>query len=159
MKVLHELANHYHIALKVLHHDGKAAKFNADYIDNASGSAGLVGTADTVWNIRRARGEKIATLSVTGREIPEQELTLRREEEEWTLTTPGTADVEITEGRAEILEALDAEHLFPSEILNRLAGDDRQLRQRVERNFYRLAKTGILAKDAKGRYYRVGSGA
>ena len=47
-----------------------------------------------------------------------------------------------------------ADHLFPSEILNRLAGDDRQLRQRVERNFYRLAKTGILAKDHKGRYYR-----
>lgn len=157
MKALHEIANQQHVAEMVLHHDGKAAKLNSDFVDNASGSAGLVGTADNVWNIKRARGENIAALAITGREIEEQSLALRRDGHAWHMIGTGAvADIEITEGRAEIIETFEGEWLFPSQILNKLCGDDRTARQRTERALYRLAKTGALEKDSRGRYRPVG---
>jgi len=69
------LADRYHIAIVLAHHDRKAEA--EDPLDRVSGTIGLTGSLDTILLLKRARGQHDATLFVTGRDVDERELALR----------------------------------------------------------------------------------
>jgi len=71
---LRELANERHIAIVVIHHDRKQEVPGGDWIDSASGTLGLTGTADTLQRITRTRQKHVAKLSITGRDVDEAEI-------------------------------------------------------------------------------------
>ncbi len=52
------------------HHDRKAG--SDDFVDRVSGTNGLAGSADTIVLLARGRGESEGTISVTGRDVIEQ---------------------------------------------------------------------------------------
>lgn len=71
---LKKIADEHQVSLLILHHTSK--RETDDFVDSLSGSTGLGGAADSVWVMKRARGQADATLSITGRDIAEQELAL-----------------------------------------------------------------------------------
>jgi len=64
------------------HHNQAAGKGDLDAVQDVLGSTGKVAVADCVAGLYRKRGEKDATLAVTGRDVEEREVGLR-----WDLHT------------------------------------------------------------------------
>lgn len=60
------------LVLLIVHHTRKSP--DDDFVAEVSGSYGVAGTADTIISLRRRRAKGEAVLSVTSRELPEQEL-------------------------------------------------------------------------------------
>lgn len=74
MAPLKAIADNHHIAVLVLHHYRKSQD-DADFLNNASGSNGIVGSADCVIGINKpTRESESATLQVTGRDIEQQSI-------------------------------------------------------------------------------------
>lgn len=74
MAPLKAIADKHHIAVLVLHHYRKTQD-DADFLNNASGSNGIVGSADAIIGINKpARDSESATLHVTGRDIEMQSI-------------------------------------------------------------------------------------
>ncbi len=69
------VADEYDVAIVLVHHTRKADV--TDPIDSVLGSVGLAAVADTTWVLKRGRGKREAVLSVTGRDIVEDEYALR----------------------------------------------------------------------------------
>ncbi|CAN5766752.1 hypothetical protein BH23ACT5_BH23ACT5_02360 [soil metagenome] len=78
---LQDLAKRHEVALLLAHH---LRKLEADdWIDRMSGSAGITGAADTVWDLFRERGQHDATLRITGRDVFEIDVALRQDGARW----------------------------------------------------------------------------
>jgi hypothetical protein len=71
---LKALADEYDAAILVIHHTRKGAA--EDPFDEVSGTLGINGAADSLLVLDRQRGTNVAALFVTGRDLPEQTLTL-----------------------------------------------------------------------------------
>lgn len=69
--------------LLLVHHTRKAE--SADFIDSVSGTQGIAGSADFVLVLSRKRHSDDALLSVTGRDVPENEYALTTHDGRWTL--------------------------------------------------------------------------
>lgn len=75
LSTLKRLAEKYHLAILVIHHLRKTQA--RDVLDEMLGSTAMIGAVDAILILKRDRGEGLATLFVTGRDIaPEQELSL-----------------------------------------------------------------------------------
>ena len=84
MGALKNLADELKIALLVLHHTRKMG--DGDVFNTISGSNGLMGCADETMVLKRkSRGSSNALLSITGRDIKDQEFTLRFVNCRWEL--------------------------------------------------------------------------
>lgn len=70
LTALKQLADRRGICLAIVHHNRKMGADDA--FDRVSGTTGFIGTADTILVLSRARGQKLGTLSITGRDIPDQ---------------------------------------------------------------------------------------
>ncbi|MGQ4618446.1 AAA family ATPase [Nocardia sp. R7R-8] len=70
-------------SLLVVHHTRKAE--STDFVDAVSGTQGIAGSADFVLVLARKRKSAQAVLSVTGRDIPENEYALITEDGRWSL--------------------------------------------------------------------------
>jgi len=95
------------IALVIVMHLRKGGD-EGDWIDSISGTHGLTAAADALLVLKRARGEDLATLSITGRDIEhDNELGLRfdREHALWCLGG-SAAEIQASEERREVLTAL-----------------------------------------------------
>jgi hypothetical protein len=102
---LKAVADQYDIAIVAVHHSRKADV--ADYLDATLGSTGLAAAADSTMVLRRGRGNREATLSVTGRDIEEQEYVLHFDSDTGTWGLQGTtAEVQETGARQEIFDLL-----------------------------------------------------
>ena len=75
--------------LLVVHHTRKAE--SEDYVDAVSGTQGIAGSADFILVLRRKRQSAEAVLSVTGRDVPENEYALTTEGGLWSLDGPDLA--------------------------------------------------------------------
>ena len=53
-------------------------------MEEISGSNGVSASADTLWLLRRDRGQPEGTLHVTGRDVEEEELAVTFEDGMWT---------------------------------------------------------------------------
>jgi len=69
--------------LLVVHHTRKAD--SEDFVDAVSGTQGIAGSADFILVLRRKRQSAEAVLSVTGRDVPENEYALTTEGGLWSL--------------------------------------------------------------------------
>ena len=78
-----ELAAEFEITIILVHHNRKQA--DLDWMSETSGSTGLTGAVDGTISIKRQRGEDLATLSVSGRDVDEQELAMRFTDGLWTV--------------------------------------------------------------------------
>lgn len=74
MSALKRIADHYGVAILVLHHVRKAS--SEDFLNEVSGTNGLAGAADAIAVLRRQRGAADAVLHVTGRDVEESEIAL-----------------------------------------------------------------------------------
>lgn len=84
MGALKAFADERWIALLVIHHTRKMG--DGDVFNTISGSNGLMGCADETMVLRRkARGSSAATLNITGRDVKDQEFSVRFVDCRWEL--------------------------------------------------------------------------
>lgn len=84
VSALKQIADNYKIAVVLVHHRRKLGDTN-DPFNEISGSTGISGAADTNFILQRKRGEKNATLLVSGRDVEYQELTLKFDDLIWEM--------------------------------------------------------------------------
>jgi RecA-family ATPase len=114
---LKAVADQYDIAIIAVHHARKAEV--TDFIDGVLGSTGLAAGADNTMLLKRGRGNREATLSVTGRDIEEAEYVLCFDHDTGTWALEGTtAEVQETNARQEIVDVLTdaAEGMTPKQV-------------------------------------------
>jgi len=87
---LKKFADTRNIIVMIVHHL-KKTKSN-DPFEMLYGSNAVAGAADTIWILQRERGEPFATLQVSGRDIPDQFLSMKIDESLlcWTVIDPMT---------------------------------------------------------------------
>ncbi|MEO3845396.1 AAA family ATPase [Streptomyces sp. B22F1] len=97
------LADHYGIAVVLVHHVRKAA--SDDFLAEVSGTNGLAGAADATLVLKRSRGQADGVLHVTGRDVDEAEYALRFHSQAgaWQLLEGPAADHTLNQTRAIIL--------------------------------------------------------
>jgi len=99
-----DLAEKHHVAIIVVHHDRKLP--SNDVFETVSGTQGLTGAADTLWVLKRERGQYDAVLHVAGRDVDEQELALRGDKDSYTWSLMGDAEqFRMSDQRKVILDA------------------------------------------------------
>lgn len=117
MNMLKALADHYSVAILVLHHTRKAS--SEDYLDTVSGTHGLAGAADAVLVMRRARNSADAVLHITGRDVEEAEHAMRFAPTigTWELLDGPAGDYDLSDERRSILAAVrESPGLGPKQI-------------------------------------------
>ncbi|WP_405422930.1 AAA family ATPase [Streptomyces erythrochromogenes] len=145
------LADHYGIAVVLVHHVRKAA--SEDFLTEVSGTNGIAGAADATLVLKRARGQADGILHVTGRDVNEAEYALQFQEASgaWKLLDGPASDHTVGDTRAAILRYVRAHPgAKPREIADGLPGVDADT---VRRTCSRMAADGQLTKDAGGRYF------
>ena len=78
--IIKEIADRYSISIIANHHFNKR-NGETDFIDRVSGTSGLTGAADTIMALEREMNSDFGTLSMRGREVKDQVLSLRYDEE------------------------------------------------------------------------------
>ena len=103
---LQTIASKYHICLLLVHHTTKL-KDLADPFNNMSGSTAILGAADFAWVItREKRNDSEATLHITGRDIDDQELSIRFNDKTLNWEYMGSAEeVQANKEMQEFLES------------------------------------------------------
>jgi hypothetical protein len=89
-------ADRHDCAVVMVHHDRKAASakdakdlgMESDPFTKISGTRGLTGAADTLWFLETVRGTGEGALHITGRDVVEQSLELRKAGPLWSSLTP-----------------------------------------------------------------------
>lgn len=82
------LADVYDVPFLIIHHLKKG--ISDDWLNEISGSQGIAGAADTLFSLKRARGERNAILSRTGRDVEEKTFNMQLDDFGWLLL--GEAD-------------------------------------------------------------------
>ncbi len=146
---LKALADEYDVCITVVHHTRKNTG-GEDYLDSILGSTGLSAVADGSLVLRRARGNRDATLSVTGRDIEEAEFALRFDAEigSWVLLGT-TAEVQETDARQEIYDLLAAAEgpMGPKAVAEALGKN----RNTIKQLLWKMASDGVL-ESLSGQY-------
>jgi hypothetical protein len=134
-------------------------KFIDRYDPTASiqGSKGLVGAADAILMMLRDRGSDVATLLMTGKDVPEQEVPLRLDGGRWVVTRSTAAHRGITGSRGKIYDALSdgIQGAGTNERPGPLATATGETPDNVRQILHRMHKAGQITKDADGRYHPV----
>jgi AAA domain-containing protein len=146
---LKALADHYGVAILVLHH---CRKMKADDpLEEVSGTMGLTGAFDGVLVLRRERGRHDAALHATGRDVEEQELALSWDAQHCLWSIAGqAAEYRMSKERADVqaLFLREGRPLSPSEaapLLRKNVGAVKNL-------FWNMEKAAQLRSVGGGRY-------
>lgn len=101
---LADLARKHRVCILAVLHARKAP--SEDFIDEITGTLGIAGAADVIMVMRRARGSQDVALHITGKDVPEQGLSLRCDwnTKAWTIA----GDLEAVQHTREVREILDA---------------------------------------------------
>ncbi len=106
---LQKLAMHHDCAILLIDHHRKGSGFTADPVDDLLGSTGKSAVPDAIWGLFRQRGQAIAVLKITGRDLEDQELALSWTPDSCTWDLLGDAqDVTRSQMQQEVLAALEA---------------------------------------------------
>jgi hypothetical protein len=147
---LHRLGQKLGIALISITHMRKGGG-NGDWLEAVSGSTGITGAADTVLALGRDRGAADACLSITGRDVREEELALQSDNGVWSCL--GAAEqVRMHDTTQRIMEALPmagSEGLSPKAVAE-VSGLNREL---ARKTLLRMFNRGLIASTA-GKYTR-----
>jgi RecA-family ATPase len=144
---LKALAEEYHVAIVLVHHQRKLAA--DDLMDTISGSTGLTGAVDTVMILHKTA--QSTTLFTRGRDIEEVHTAMEFDGETCKWQALGDADeVKRTSEREEILNLLrqSEEPLSPTSIAE-LSG---RPRNNVKQLLFKMNKSGDVHKQERGLY-------
>ncbi len=148
-------------AMILVHHDRKAT--SDDFMDSVSGTNGIAGAADTTIVIRRARTEGDATISVTGRDVYENEYAASFGDGRWALVggSLATAQQEVTTGKATVNLGDTAARIVAAvgkapgtSTIAEVAETSGLSAATVKDYLSRLERSGRLFKAGRGRYYQ-----
>lgn len=131
-------------------HDRKAVA-SGDFVHDIMGSVGSVGSASTLWSLKRARGKGYATLFASGWEIIDQELPLEFDKmTAWRLCEGTVETNKLTRERGEILDLLNEqdEPIGPRDIADALGKAAGQVRWLLSM----LKKEGYVQNPSRGLY-------
>lgn len=148
---LQDLFRDRSVALVVVHHVRKATDSD-DFLTSVSGTYGISGSADTIITLKRKRLEAFGTLNVTGRDVPDAELSVRFDGLTWH-EAPAT----IAEGRFERAEVygIIQSHgpIFPKAIGDRIGKDRTAVQHLVDG----LVRAGAVSRTGKGYVQATGT--
>ncbi len=141
------LADKFGVAIVAVHHRRKGLG-GEDDLEAVSGSYGLTGAADSILSLKRERGRQDATLSVTGRDVDEQELALKWDADVGSWTVLGDAvEYKASNERTAVMDALrDAGRpMTVKEVHEQGVGASADA---VRMLVYRMVKDGVLYSTA-----------
>lgn len=111
------------VALLIVHHANKAG--SDDFLASVSGTYGITGSADTIIVIKRPRLEAFGQILVTGRDVPDAEISVRFENMLWE-PAPGALSQASFE-RTEIYRAIEElGPIFPKALADKLGMSSRE---------------------------------
>ena len=90
LAALKNYADSRHLALILIHHTRKAS--DPDVFSQISGTQGVAGAADTNIVLSRQRNKDEAILSITGRDVPEREISIQLDKESFRWMSLGDAE-------------------------------------------------------------------
>ena len=148
---LKRVADAYDVAFLIIHHLKKMSakqELADDWINSFSGSAGLSGSADALFVLRRERSSSTGHLLRTGRDVEEKEFVLKLDGFGWSLE--GEAEeFTLPAWKKQVLDYLrEHETVTPSE----LAGAFELSLNTAKSNLRRLEKSGEIKKIGYGKY-------
>ena len=149
------LADHYGVAIVLVHHARKDKGGTEDFLAEVSGTNGLAGASDATLVLKRARAEADGVLHITGRDVTEAEYALKFHPGAgaWQLLDGPAADHLVHDTRATILRHVrDNPGAQPKDIAAGTGLDDALAR----RTCARMAEAGQLTNDGTGRYTAPG---
>jgi len=150
--LLKEIADRHNVATVVNHHMRKALAL--DWIDSISGTAGISGSADTLWVLDRHRGSRDGVLKVTGRDVEEDELSLTYDAPTLSWRYEGQMqEVKRSEERQSIIDVLrhSGEPLSPLAISQILGKEQANVRQLL----FQMKKAGEVHPLGNGKYINI----
>lgn len=105
---IQEMAHTCNCVVLLIDHHRKLFSADPDLIIDILGATAKTAVADTIWGLYRERGKLGATMSMIGRDVEEQTIHLRIEQESgrWLVDESGGNQIELTERRQEIIDAL-----------------------------------------------------
>ena len=135
----------------ILHHLKKVRpkdELVMDWIDAFSGSAGISGSADALFVLKRARQSVYGKLYRTGRDVEEAEFSLKLDGFGWCLEENEEAFV-LPTWKKQILDFLKQN---PTIAPLQLAQEYNISVKTAQKNLTRLAKEGLIIKSGYGQY-------
>lgn len=140
---LQDLFRDRQVALVIVHHSRKES--GDDFLASVSGTYGITGSADTVVVIRRKRLEAFGTLLVTGRDVPDAELSVRFDGLLWQATPAALSEASFE--RSEVFRVIEERGpIFPAGIAEQVGLS----RTSVQNMVSGLVDRGAVARTAKG---------
>lgn len=144
MGALQALFRDRHVVLLVVHHTRKDTSGD-DFLTAVSGTYGVTGTADHILGLKRQRAEQLGILAITGRELPEEELTVRFADMRWE-DAAGELVGASASRRAVYQAVRDHGPIMPVDIAKRTGTD----RSAVRHLLRRLLADGAIAREDEG---------
>jgi hypothetical protein len=154
VRELAKLARETGVTIVILHHVNKNITHN-DPIAQVSGTMGLTGGVDTVLVMRRAFGERDATIQATGRDARDTELALRWHPDNQLWASLGNAqDHKTSQARQQIIalfkqQPKDQPTLTPLQVANLLG----QKRENIRQLMIKMRADLQLAANGDGKYW------
>lgn len=149
---LKSIADRYGVALLIVHHVRKMAA--DDPLDTISGTNGISGAVDTITILRRERGRADASLFVTGRDVEEQDLALKWDQDlaMWSLIGEA-AEYRMSKDRADVIAAIKGtgRPLGPKEVAELLGKKPTNTKALM----WKMLQAGELKNADYGKYTTV----
>jgi hypothetical protein len=149
------LTDQFRFACVMVFHTRKAEA--EDPIEKVSGSFGLTGGVDNVWIIDRKTSESDGKLSITGRDIEEQELAVSFDKEKFQWVCRGDAAMfGENKSREEVFQVFRKSGNKPLKAaeLCLALGKNKQEYDGLRKLLHRMERDGLLAEDVRG-YFRI----
>jgi hypothetical protein len=151
LSAIKAVADRFGIAILVLHHLKKGEA--DDVFERASGTSAITGVPDTVMVLLRERDQTDGFISVTGRDIPEQELALSLDLETglWKWVGEGTA-YRATKIQKQVITAIKeaGKPLSPKDIAGVMG---KKSSDAVRHALARMVNSGLLTHNAADMVY------
>jgi hypothetical protein len=145
---LQALAHQYRVSILVVHHTRKSEANDPLY--EVSGTTGITGAADAIMILKRGRGQVDGTLTLTGRDIEEQEIALRFHGQEglWELMGDA-AECAMSQQRQDIINILRQNGPKTAKELSELT--DKKI-STIRKTLWRMSNNAEVKLDKRNRY-------
>ena len=104
---LHTLAHRAAISIIAVTHMRKGSAGDRDWLESVTGSTGVTGAADSIWALRRNRGNADGSLHIIGRDVADQALALKFDAGIWSCLGD-TEQIGMSKTRKAILQVIAA---------------------------------------------------
>jgi hypothetical protein len=147
---LQALAMRHGVTVMVVHHMRKNVKDADDVFDGVLGSTGLTGTADATVLVQRGRQSKEIVMHITGRDVEEQQLSVRFDlSDRVPFNLMGTTEeVHMSDTRKEILEYLAENGPTGPKELSKALGKNYSTTKNM---LWTMLKEGLISNE-NGKY-------